>query len=59
MIMSLIHYSFTLLVLFLGPNMLDLLPYHLSFANGAGGVDIFASYISMICREPQLDNKAI
>ena len=41
MIMSLIHYSFTPLILFLVPYMLDLLPYYLSIANGAGGVGIF------------------
>ena len=40
-IMSLIHYSFALLILFFVPYTLDLLPYYLSIANGAGGVGIF------------------
>ena len=37
---SLIHYSFVPLILFLGLNTLDLLLRHLSFANGAGGVEV-------------------
>ena len=39
-IMSLIHYAFAPLILFLVPYTLDLLPYYLSIANGAGGVGI-------------------
>ena len=39
--MDLIHYSFVPLVLFRVPYTLDLLPYYLSIANGAGGVGIF------------------
>ena len=38
--MSLIHYSFAPLILFLVPYKLDLLPYYLLIANGAGGVGI-------------------
>ena len=40
-VMHLIPYSFALLILFRVPYMLDLLPYYLSIANGAGGVGIF------------------
>ena len=36
--MDLIHYSFSPLILFCVPYMLDLLPYYLSIANGARGV---------------------
>ena len=39
--MDLIHYSFAPLILFCVPYMLNLLPYYLSIANGAGGVGIF------------------
>ena len=39
--MDLIHYSFALLILFRVPYTLDLLPYYLLIANGAGGVGIF------------------
>ena len=39
--MDLIHYSFTPVILFCAPYTLDLLPYYLSIANGAGGVGIF------------------
>ena len=39
--MDLIHYSFAPLILFRVPYTLDLLPEHLSIANGAGGVGIF------------------
>ena len=39
-IMDLIHYSFAPLILFRVPYTLDLLPQHLSIANGAGGVGI-------------------
>ena len=38
---NLIQYSFVPLILFLVPYTLDLLPYYLSIANGAGGVGIF------------------
>ena len=40
-LMSLIHYSFAPLILCRVPYTLDLLPYYLSIANGAGGVGIF------------------
>ena len=39
--MDLIHYLLTPLILFHIPYTLDLLPYYLSIANGAGGVGIF------------------
>ena len=39
--MDLILYSFTPLILFCVPYTLDLLPYYLSIANGAGDVGIF------------------
>ena len=39
--MDLIPYLFTPLILFCVPYTLDLLPYYLSIANGAGGVVIF------------------
>ena len=47
--MDLIPYSFAPLILFLVPYTLDLLPYYLSIANGAGGVGTFR--ISMFCIE--------
>ena len=40
-ILDLIHYSFVPLILFCVPYTLDLLPYYLSIASGAGGVGIF------------------
>ena len=43
--MDLIPYSFAPLNLFLVPYTLDLLPYYLSFANGAGGVGIFELFV--------------
>ena len=51
--MDLIHYSFVPLILFRVLYTLDLLPYYLSIANGAGGVGIFELLvrISMFCRE--------
>ena len=39
LIMDLIHYSFTLLILFCVLYMLTLLPNYLSNANGTGGVE--------------------
>ena len=39
--MDLIHYSFTPLIIFRVLYMLDFLPYYLSIANDAGGIDIF------------------
>ena len=39
--MDLIPYSFAPLILFRVPYTLDLLPYYLLIANGAGGVGIF------------------
>ena len=41
LLMDLIHYSFTPLILFRVVYTLDLLPYYLSIANGAGGLGIF------------------
>ena len=50
--MSLIHYSFVPLILFLVPYTLDLLPYYLSIANGTGGVGIFELLVfPMFCIE--------
>ena len=43
--MDLIPYSLAPLILFLVPYTLDLLPYYLSIANGAGGVGIFELFI--------------
>ena len=43
--MDLIPYSFAPLILFLVPYTLDLLPYYLSIANGAGGVGIFELFV--------------
>ena len=40
-VMDLIPYSFAPLILFRVPYTLDLLPYYLSIANGAGGAGIF------------------
>ena len=40
-IMDLIHYLFAPLILFSVPYTLNLLPYYLSIANGAGSVGIF------------------
>ena len=39
--MSFIHYSIAPLILFLVPYKLDQLLYHLSLANGDGGIGIF------------------
>ena len=50
--MDLIHYSIAPLVLFRVPYTLDLLPYYLSFANGAGGV-------SILYRSYRVNNKVI
>ena len=41
MLMDLIPYSFVPFILFRVPYTVDLLPYYLSIANGAGGVRIF------------------
>ena len=50
--MDLIHYSFAPLILFHVLYTLDLLPYYLLIANGAGGVSIFELLIiSMFCIE--------
>ena len=43
--MDLIYYSFVPLILFHVPYTLDLLPYYLSIANGAGGVGIFELFV--------------
>ena len=39
--MDLIHYSFMPLIIFCVPYTIDLLPYYLLIANGAGDVGIF------------------
>ena len=44
-IMDLIPYSLAPLILFLVPYTLDLLPYYLLIANGAGGVGIYELFI--------------
>ena len=43
--MDLIPYLFAPLILFLVPYTLDLFPYYLSIANGAGGVGIFELFV--------------
>ena len=52
-VMDLIPYSFAPLILFRVPYTLDLLPYYLSIANGAGGVGIFELlvFLRMSCIE--------
>ena len=58
--MSLIHYSFGPLILFLVPYTLDLLPYYLSIANGAGGVGILNfSYFNVLYRSYRVNNNVI
>ena len=58
--MSLIHYLFAPLILFRVPNRLDLLPYYLSIANGAGGVGILNfSYFNVLYRSYRVNNKVI
>ena len=58
--MDLIHYSFTLLILFRGLFTLDFLPYYLSIANGAGGVGILnLSYFNVLYRNYRVNNKVI
>ena len=50
--MDLIHYFFAPLILFCVPYTLNLFPYYLSIANGAGGVGIFEIIVlQMFCRE--------
>ena len=55
--MDLIHYSFTPLILFRVPYMLDLLPYYLLIANGTGGVEF--SYFNALHKSYQVNNKVI
>ena len=59
--MDLIPNSFAPLILFRVPYMLDLLPYYLSIANGAGGVGIFVnfSYFNVLYRSYRVNNKVI
>ena len=45
LLMSLIHYSLMPFILYLVPFTVGLLLQYLSFANGAGGVDIFKLYV--------------
>ena len=45
LLMGLIHYSLAPLILFLVPYTVGLLPYYLSFAYGAGDVDIFKIHV--------------
>ena len=59
-IMDLIPYSFAPLILFLVPYTLDLLPYYLSIANGAGGVGIFELFVfHVLYRSYRVNNKVI
>ena len=55
--MDLIHYSFAPLILFHVPYTLDLLPQHLSIANGAGDVGIFE--LLVLYRSYRVNNKVI
>ena len=58
--MDLIHYMFTPLILFHVLYTLDLLPYHLSFANGTGGVGIFELLVfQCLYRSYRVNNKVI
>ena len=58
--MDLTHYSFAPLILFRIPYTLDLLLYHLSIANGAGGVGIFNfSYFNVLHRSYRVNNKEV
>ena len=59
-IMDLIHYSISPLILFCVLYTLDLLPYNLSIANGAGGVGIFELLIfHCLYRSYRVNNKVI
>ena len=55
--MDLISYSFAPLILFRVPYTLDLLPFYLSNANGAGGVGIFE--VLVFHRSYRVNNKVI
>ena len=57
--MDLIPYSFASLILFRVPYMLDLLPYYLSIANGAGGVGIFELLVFNVLYRSYRVNKVI
>ena len=58
--MDLIPYSFAPLISFLVPYTLDLLPYYLSIANGAGGVGIFELFVfQCLYRSYRVNNKVI
>ena len=58
--MDLIPYSFAPLILFRVPYTLNLLPYYLSIANGAGGVGIFELLVfSVLYRSYRVNNKVI
>ena len=56
--MDLIHYSLAPLILFRVPYTLDLLPYYLSIANGAGGAGIFELF-NVLYRSYRVNNKVI
>ena len=58
--MDLIPYSFAPLILFHVPYTLNLLPYYLLIANGAGGIGILNfSYFNVLYRSYQVNNKVI
>ena len=58
--MSLIHYSFTPLILFRVPYTIDFLPYCLSIANGTGGIGIFELLVFQgFSRSYRVTSKAI
>ena len=58
--MDLIPYSFVPLILFRVPYTLDLLPYYLSIANGAGGVGILELLVfQCLYRSYRVNNKVI
>ena len=58
--MDLIHYSFVPLILFHFPYTLNLLPYYLSIANGAGGVGILNfSYFNVLYKSYRVNNQVI
>ena len=58
--MDLIYYLFARLILFCVLYTLDLLPYYLLIANGAGGVGILNfSYFNVLYRSYRVNNKVI
>ena len=58
--MDLIHYLFAPLILFRVLYTLDLLPYYLAIANGAGGVAFLNFlYFNVLYRSYRVNNKVI